>query len=51
VNDFPLDADAAPVNDANVAESLQSRLVEIFLDDVGDFPRSESVQVDPVFDW
>ncbi len=51
VDHLALHPDAAPMNDADLAESFPQRLKEVFLNHTGDFLGLEAVQVDSVFDW
>jgi hypothetical protein len=48
-HDFTLNADAAPVDDADLIVASKDCLVEVFLHQAFDLGRREGVQVDPVF--
>jgi len=47
--DFTLNANAAPVDDADLIVASKDRLVEVFLHQALDLRRRKGVQVDPVF--
>ena len=49
LNDFPLYADAASVNDADLAEAALDGLIEVFLYNNTYFARLKGVQVNGVF--
>src|SRR5712671_6357007 len=50
MDDLALHADAAPVDDANLAKASPDGLVQVFFNDDLDFPRLKGVKVDGVFD-
>jgi hypothetical protein len=49
-DDLALDADAAPVDDTDLAEAMRRRLVQVLLDDRGHVARRERVEVEAVLD-
>jgi hypothetical protein len=50
MDDFPLNAGAAAVDDAYLAKALQEGLIEILFDHDVDFARLKAVQVDGILD-
>ena len=51
MDDLALDAGAAAMDDADLANALLDGLIQIFLDDDVDFLRLEGVKVDGILDW
>jgi hypothetical protein len=49
MNDFPLDADAAPVNDPDFPVALEQGLIQVFFDHIRHFLRLKRVQIDGIF--
>ena len=51
LDNLALHADAAAVDDANLAKTLFNRLIKIFLDHDMDFLRLEGMEVYGILDW
>ncbi len=49
-NDFALDSDPFPVNDANEAITMRARFAEVLLDDCSDLPRWDRMQIEDIAD-
>ena len=50
MDDLPLDADAPAMDDADLAKTPLSRLIQIFLDHDMNLPGLEGVEVDGILD-